>query len=147
MNLTKFGSLHLNTPNSRYEFLKFAFKSVKTNKEKHSKTRNPLHAPHSDWRLGPAVNRPHLPVKPKQRLALTGENSLTMRSLAVRSPPLDSTRPPASTGTLGWLRDSLELAQQQPWRTAALHGGDIAITGNGELTWAWLRLQDVLPEI
>jgi len=39
MNLTKFGSPHLDTPTSRYEFLKFAFKTVKTNQEKHSKYR------------------------------------------------------------------------------------------------------------
>jgi hypothetical protein len=35
----------LDTPNSINEFLKFVFKSVKTNKEKQSKTRNPLNAP------------------------------------------------------------------------------------------------------
>ena len=29
MNLTKFGSPHLDTPNSRYEFLKFVTKSMK----------------------------------------------------------------------------------------------------------------------
>ena len=33
MNLTKFSSPNLDTPNSRYQFLKFAFKSVKINKE------------------------------------------------------------------------------------------------------------------
>ena len=33
MNRTKFGSLNLDTPNSRYEFLKHIFKSVKTNKK------------------------------------------------------------------------------------------------------------------
>ena len=34
MNLTKFGSPHLDTPNSRYEFLKFVTKSMKKiNKE------------------------------------------------------------------------------------------------------------------
>ena len=37
MNLTKFSSLNLDTPNSKYDFCKFATKSVKTNKEKHSK--------------------------------------------------------------------------------------------------------------
>ena len=39
MNLTKFGSPHLDTPSSRYEFLKFAFKYVKINQEKHFKNR------------------------------------------------------------------------------------------------------------
>ena len=33
MNLAKFGSPHLDTPSSRYKFFKFAFKSVKINKE------------------------------------------------------------------------------------------------------------------
>ena len=33
MNPTKFGSPKLDTSNSRYKFLKFAFKSVKINKE------------------------------------------------------------------------------------------------------------------
>ena len=33
MNLKKFSSPNLDTPNSRYQFLKFAFKSVKINKE------------------------------------------------------------------------------------------------------------------
>ena len=37
MNLKKFGSPHLDTPSSRYEFLEFAFKSVKINQEKHFK--------------------------------------------------------------------------------------------------------------
>ena len=37
MNPAKFGSPHLDTPNSRYDFCKFATKSVKTNKENHSK--------------------------------------------------------------------------------------------------------------
>jgi len=39
MNLTKFGSLHLATPSSRYECLKFAFKSVKNKSRKHFKNR------------------------------------------------------------------------------------------------------------
>ena len=33
MNPTKFGSLNLDTPSSRYEFLNHVFKSVKTNKK------------------------------------------------------------------------------------------------------------------
>ena len=37
MNLTKFSSPHLDTPNSKYDFCKFATKSMKTNKENHSK--------------------------------------------------------------------------------------------------------------
>ena len=38
MNLTKFGSLNLDIPSSRYEFLKFAFKSMKINQENISNT-------------------------------------------------------------------------------------------------------------
>ena len=37
MNPTKFGSPKLDTPNSRYKILKFAFKFVKINEEKHFK--------------------------------------------------------------------------------------------------------------
>ena len=37
MNPTKFGSLNLDIPSSSYKFLKFAFKSVKINQEKHFK--------------------------------------------------------------------------------------------------------------
>ena len=33
INPTKVGSLNLDIPNSRYKFLKFAFKSMKINKE------------------------------------------------------------------------------------------------------------------
>ena len=33
INLTKFSSPNLDTPNSRYKFFKFAFKYVKINKE------------------------------------------------------------------------------------------------------------------
>ena len=40
MNSTKFGSPHLDTPSSRYNFCKFAFKSVKINQEKHFKYRS-----------------------------------------------------------------------------------------------------------
>ena len=39
MNLTKFGSPHLDTPSSRYEILKCVTKSVKINQEKHFKYR------------------------------------------------------------------------------------------------------------
>ena len=35
INRTKFGSLKLDNPNSRYLFLKFAFKSMKINQENH----------------------------------------------------------------------------------------------------------------
>ena len=38
MKPIKFGSPYLDTPSSRYEFLKFAFKYVKINPENNSKT-------------------------------------------------------------------------------------------------------------
>ena len=37
INPTKFGSAHLDTRSSRYEFLKFVTKSMKINQEKHFK--------------------------------------------------------------------------------------------------------------
>ena len=37
MNPIKFGSPHLDTPSSIYNFCKFAFKSMKINQEKHFK--------------------------------------------------------------------------------------------------------------
>ena len=39
MNQTKFGSPHLDTPSSRYEFLKYVTKYMKINQEKHFKYR------------------------------------------------------------------------------------------------------------
>ena len=39
MNAKKIGSPHLDTPSSRYNFYKFAFKHVKINHEKHFKNR------------------------------------------------------------------------------------------------------------
>ena len=45
-------SPHLDTPSSRYEFLKFAFKYVKINQENISNT---------DWQLGPTGQQdPHV---------------------------------------------------------------------------------------
>ena len=40
MKRIKFGSPHLDTPSSRYNFCRFAFKSVKINQEKHFKYRS-----------------------------------------------------------------------------------------------------------
>ena len=45
MNPAKFGSPHLDTPNSRYDFCKFVYKSMKIKKEKHFK--NPKYAMHT----------------------------------------------------------------------------------------------------
>ena len=53
MNPTKFGSLHLDTPNSRYEFLKLLFESVKNKKIKANTVTD---------RWGPLVSRTHVLV-------------------------------------------------------------------------------------
>ena len=57
MKLTKFGSLHFDTPSSRYKFLKFATKSVKANKENYSKSEiyyiHPVYTPTTADSRGP----------------------------------------------------------------------------------------------
>ena len=53
MNPIKFGSYHLDTPSSRYEFLKLAFKSVKKKKNQYNTVTD---------RWGPLVSRTHAPV-------------------------------------------------------------------------------------
>ena len=58
MNLTKLGSFNLDTPSSRYEFLKHAFKSMKTNKKSI--------ATQTD-RWGTLVSRTHVSVILEQR--------------------------------------------------------------------------------
>ena len=68
MNPKKFGSLHLDIYNSTYEFLKHAFKSVKTNKKSKNTQTN---------RWGPLVSRTHTSATLEQRrcfvqLYLTG---------------------------------------------------------------------------
>ena len=66
MNPAKFGSSHLDTPSTRYGFLKFAFKPMKINKENQISNRaRQLGAPgpvHSEaLTAGPAVNAtPHV---------------------------------------------------------------------------------------
>ena len=58
MNPTKFGSLYLDTPSSRYEFLKHAFKSMKTNKKSITTQTD---------RWGPLVSRTLVSTIPEQR--------------------------------------------------------------------------------
>ena len=58
MNPTKFGSPYLNTPSSRYEFLKHAFKSMKTNQKSNNTQTD---------RWGSLVSRTHTSVTPEQR--------------------------------------------------------------------------------
>ena len=57
MNPVKFGSPHLDTPNSRYDFWKFATKSVETNKENYSKSEiyyiHPVYTPTAADNRGP----------------------------------------------------------------------------------------------
>ena len=57
MNPTKFGSLHLNTPRSRYEFLNLVFKSVKNKKIKANTVTD---------RWGPPVSRTHTSATPNR---------------------------------------------------------------------------------
>ena len=125
MNPKKFGSPHFDTPSSRYNFYNFATKSVKTNKENQihsgSATRytRSIHPAVTDVRAS-KVNRPHMSVRPRQGRALSGENSPMAKSSAMRSPPLCSRFPRASTGALSWPRGSLELARWWRWQ---LNGG------------------------
>ena len=58
MKPTKFGSLHLDTPSSRYEFLKLVLKSMK-NKKININTQTD--------RWGPLVSRTHASAIQKQR--------------------------------------------------------------------------------
>ena len=58
MNPTKFGSPHLDTSSSRYEFLKHAFKFVKTNKKSITTQTD---------RWGPLVSRTQVSTIPEQR--------------------------------------------------------------------------------
>ena len=70
MNPTKFGSPKLDTPNSRYKFWKFAFKSMKINKENQISNRaqqlgapSPVHL--EALTAGPTVNGDPLVSKTK----------------------------------------------------------------------------------
>ena len=58
MNPTKFDSPYLDTPSSRYEFLKHAFKSVKTIKKSITT---------QTYRWGPLVSRTQVSAIPEQR--------------------------------------------------------------------------------
>ena len=58
MNPIKFGSLHLDTPSSRYEFLKLVLKSMKNKKIK-------INTQTDRW--GPLVSRTHASAIQKQR--------------------------------------------------------------------------------
>ena len=58
MNQTKFSSPHLDTPSSRYEFLKLEFKSMKNKKNQHNTATD---------RWGLLVSRTHASVIPEQR--------------------------------------------------------------------------------
>ena len=60
MNPTKFGSPKLDNPSSRYQFLKFAFKSMKINQKNHF---------NSNLQLGSTVNGSHPSARPAQSMA------------------------------------------------------------------------------
>ena len=107
-NPTKFGSSHLDTPSSRYKFLKFVFKSVKINTQKHFQ--NPkytaytwfIHPTATDSRA-PQSTQPHLTDTQSRARWLTGHCLSTARSPVARSPALCSPHSYAPTCTLGWL--------------------------------------------
>ena len=75
MRPTKFGSPHLDTPSSRYEFLNHAFKSMKINQIIHRLTDG------ARWSVGPTRQR------------------LQSRGGALASPISPATRLPAMTVT------------------------------------------------
>ena len=99
------------------------------------------------WSMGtdPSARR-------EQRTALTGENSSTVRSPAVRSSPLDSPQPRASNGRTSWTGGSLEQARRWPWRMTKVNGSMPAISEYGTLrrielflwtilyAWAWIKI-------
>ena len=134
-NPTKFGSPHLDTPNSIYDSCKFATKSRKTNKEKSNFKSGPAarctrfthptvtdnRAPQSTW--------PHLTDTQNRARRLTSHCLSTARSPVVRSLALCSPHSCAPTGTLGWVGGSPEqphrwawwLSGGTRWRTRQLH--------------------------
>ena len=69
----------------------------------------------------------------EQRTALTGENSSTVRSPAVRSSPLDSPQPRASNGRPSWPGGSSEQAQRRPWLMIEVGGSMLAISSYNTL--------------
>ena len=76
---TKFGSPYLDTPNSRYEFLKFAFKSMKKIIKKikfqigaTARCTRCIHPATTDDRA-PRSTQPHATERQRQGLTLTGE--------------------------------------------------------------------------
>ena len=85
-NPTKFGSPHLDTPNSKHDFCKFATKSRKTNKEKINLKSGPAarctqsSAPEGTDSGGPQVNDPTRQRHRSRARRLTDDNSPTARS-------------------------------------------------------------------
>ena len=108
-NPTKFGSLNLDNPSSRYEFLKLVFKSMKINKKFKA-----------TLRLTDGVRGQRDPPvsKPEQRQHLTGDSSPTARSPAVASSRLHSLCSPAPSGAPRWTGGALEHPRRRQWRTA-----------------------------
>jgi hypothetical protein len=139
MNLAKFGSLNLDTPSSRYKFLKFAIKSRKTNKNKSLK---PWLIARTRGSTGPTCQWHR-----SRGRRLTGDCSPTVRSPAVGSPPLDSTRRTASNGVLSLLRGLSEQVRRWPWWMTALHDGAPVVSDLGKPAWARFRLHRTLRKI
>ena len=110
MNLTKFGSLNLDTLISRYDFFKHVFKSVKKRKSKNTQTD----------RWGPRSTGPTRQWNRGRGQRLTGDSSPSARSPVMRLPPSCSPRQPAPSGTPGWVGGSPEQAHRRAWRTVVV---------------------------
>ena len=124
MNLTKFSSPNVDTPNSKYDFCKFATKYMKTNKENNSKKSeiyyiHPVYTPTTADSRGPWSTWPHVIDTQSRGVAWPTTKSSTARSPAVRSSPSCSPPPHAPAGTLGWLGRSPERPHQQAWQLGA----------------------------
>ena len=150
MNPTKFGSPHLDTPNSRYDFCKFATKFGKTNKEKSNFNSGPAarctrsSAPGGAESGGPHSMRPHMSYTQKQGDPLTGRSSPTTRSPVVRSPPLASPCHPVASDIHDWTQYDLYLGW---WCCMADGGVERWRSGHGKLRGACLLVQGDVAEI
>ena len=102
MNPTKFGSLNLDIPSSSYKFLKFAFKSVKINQEKHFKY---CLTAGTHGSTGPTRQRHR-----EQGRGLTDSKLVDGEVTGVVFPHSGS-----PTGTLGWPGGSPEQPRRRAW--------------------------------
>ena len=150
MNPKKFRSPHLDTPSSRYGFLKFKFISEK-NKEKHLKLKS-LHAPSSlhPLRLTAGPHRSMGPIVTgieEEQRRLTSESLSMARSPTTRSPPTCSPSPCASTRALVGSTDQRSYLIGDHGGTAEVLGGGFVVSVDDVARRAGLRRQEVLAEL